>query len=103
LIHLGAGRYLAEHIPRCQVRGLPGDDHLFYVGDTDALVDEIEEFLTGTRSGAEGDVLAAVLLTDVVGSARRATSWLVRTRPGHQTVASLTTVARLWEHSRRAT
>jgi class 3 adenylate cyclase len=42
------------------------------VGDVDALVDEIEEFLTGARSGAEGDVvLAAVLFTDIVASTER--------------------------------
>jgi class 3 adenylate cyclase len=47
-------------------------EHLFFVGDTDTLVDEIEEFLTGARSGAEGDVaLAAVLFTDIVGSTER--------------------------------
>ena len=55
-IRLGAGRYLAEHIPSAKFVVLPGDDHLFFVGDTDAVVDEIEEFLTGIRSGAEGDV-----------------------------------------------
>jgi class 3 adenylate cyclase len=39
------------------------------VGDTDGLVDEIEEFLTGARSGAEGDVLTmTVLFTDIVAS-----------------------------------
>jgi class 3 adenylate cyclase len=39
------------------------------VGDTDALVDEIEEFLTGARSGAEGDVRTmTVLFTDIVAS-----------------------------------
>jgi class 3 adenylate cyclase len=69
LIRLGAGRYLAEHIPNAKFVVLPGDDHLFFVGDTDAVVDEIEEFLTGARSGAEGDVLlAAVLFTDIVAS-----------------------------------
>jgi class 3 adenylate cyclase len=48
---------------------LPGDDHFFYVGDTDAVADEIEEFLTGARSGAEGDVLTmTVLFTDIVAS-----------------------------------
>jgi class 3 adenylate cyclase len=48
---------------------LPGDDHLFLVGDTDALADEIEGFLTGTRRGAEGDVLTmTVLFTDIVSS-----------------------------------
>jgi class 3 adenylate cyclase len=68
-IHLGAGRYLADHIPNAKLVVLPGDDHLFFVGDTDALVDEIEEFLTGARSGAEGEtVLAAVLFTDIVAS-----------------------------------
>jgi class 3 adenylate cyclase/pimeloyl-ACP methyl ester carboxylesterase len=68
-IHLGAGRYLAEHIPHAKFVVLPGDDHMFFVGDTDALVDEIEEFLTGTRSGAEGDVLTmTVLFTDIVAS-----------------------------------
>jgi class 3 adenylate cyclase len=68
-IHLGAGRYLAEHIPHAKFVVLPGDDHLFFLGDTDALVDEIEEFLTGTRSGAEGDFLTmTVLFTDIVAS-----------------------------------
>jgi pimeloyl-ACP methyl ester carboxylesterase len=61
-IHLGAGRYLAEHIPNAKFVVLPGDDHVFFVGDTDALVDEIEEFLTGARSGAEGDVLTKTVL-----------------------------------------
>jgi class 3 adenylate cyclase len=68
-IELGAGRYLAEHIRDAKFVALPGDDHLFFVGDTDALADEIEEFLTGVRSGAEGEViLAAVLFTDIVAS-----------------------------------
>jgi hypothetical protein len=68
-IDLGAGRYLAEHIQNAKFAVIPSGDHLFYVGDTDALVDEIEEFLTGARSGAEGDVvLAAVLFTDIVAS-----------------------------------
>jgi class 3 adenylate cyclase len=74
LIHLGAARYLAEHIPNARFVVLPGDDHLFFVGDTDALVDEIEEFLTGARAGAEGDVvLAAVLFTDIVASTEHQT------------------------------
>jgi class 3 adenylate cyclase len=68
-IHLGAGRYLAEHIPNAKFVVLPGDDHLFFVGDTDTLVDEMEEFLTGARSGADGDVRTmTVLFTDIVAS-----------------------------------
>jgi class 3 adenylate cyclase len=73
-IQLGAGRYLAEHIPNAKFVVLPGDDHLFYVGDTDALVDEIEEFLTGARSGADADVLTmTVLFTDIVASTEHQT------------------------------
>jgi class 3 adenylate cyclase len=68
-INVGAGRYLAERIPNAKFVILPGDDHLSFVGDTDALADEIEEFLTGARSGAEGDVLTmTVLFTDTVAS-----------------------------------
>jgi class 3 adenylate cyclase len=68
-IRLGAGQYLAEHIPNAHLVVLPGDDHLYFAGDIDALADEIEEFLTGTRSGAEGDVLSmTVVFTDIVAS-----------------------------------
>jgi class 3 adenylate cyclase len=60
---------MAEHIPGAKFVVLPGDDHALWVGDTDALVDEIEEFLTGARSGAEGDVLTmTVLFSDIVAS-----------------------------------
>jgi hypothetical protein len=53
---------------------LPGDDHLFYVGHSDAVVDEIEEFLTGARSGAEGDVRTMTgLFTDIVASTEHQT------------------------------
>jgi class 3 adenylate cyclase/pimeloyl-ACP methyl ester carboxylesterase len=68
-IQLGAGRYLAEHVPNAKFVLLPGDDHFLFAGDVDVVVDEIEEFLTGARSGGEGDVLTmTVLFTDIVAS-----------------------------------
>jgi serine/threonine protein kinase/class 3 adenylate cyclase len=64
------GRYLAEHIPGAKFVELPGVDHLPFVGDQDAILDEIEEFLTGVRHAAEVDrVLATVLVARAAGSA----------------------------------
>jgi class 3 adenylate cyclase len=70
---VGHGRFLASHIPGAKYVEVPGSDHLPYVGDQDAIVDEIEEFLTGVRPGAEPQrVLATVLFTDIVGSTEMA-------------------------------
>jgi pimeloyl-ACP methyl ester carboxylesterase len=56
------GRYVAERIPGARFVELPGDDHLPFVGDADAIVDEMEEFLTGVRHvSAPERVLATVL------------------------------------------
>jgi class 3 adenylate cyclase len=72
-LRVGHGRYLAEHIPGARYVELPGEDHLFFTGDTEAVLAEIEEFLTGARSPGEVDrVLATVLFTDIVGSTERA-------------------------------
>jgi class 3 adenylate cyclase len=66
-------RYLAEHIPGARYLELPGTDTLSPFGDSDAVLDEIEEFLTGTRQHRDPDrVLATVLFTDIVGSTQRA-------------------------------
>jgi pimeloyl-ACP methyl ester carboxylesterase len=67
------GRYLARQIPGAKYVELPGGDHLPWVGDVDALYDEIQAFLTGARSTPEHDrVLATVLFTDVVDATKRA-------------------------------
>jgi pimeloyl-ACP methyl ester carboxylesterase len=67
------GRYLAEHIDGAVYRELPGTDHIFWSQNGDAVVDEIEEFLTGARRTGEPDrVLATMLFTDIVGSTARA-------------------------------
>ena len=68
-----SGRYLAERIPGATLVELPGDDHLPWVGDADAILGEIEEFLTGVRHDREPNrVLSTVLFTDIVGSTQRA-------------------------------
>jgi class 3 adenylate cyclase len=64
-----SGRYLAAGIPGAKLVELPGVDHLPWVGDAEAIIGEIEEFLTGVRHDREADrVLATVLFTDIVGS-----------------------------------
>ncbi len=66
-------RYVADRVPHSRLVLLPGDDHLPWVGDQDAILDEIEEFLTGVRRGPEPDrVLATVLFVDLVRSTERA-------------------------------
>jgi pimeloyl-ACP methyl ester carboxylesterase len=73
LIPLENGRYLAERIPNCRFVELEGTDHLAIAGDQASLLSEIEEFVTGTRSGQTSQrVLATVLFTDIVGSTERA-------------------------------
>ena len=68
------GRYLAEHIPGAKLVELSGDDHLWWVGDSEAIVNEIQTFLTGEQPPPlEIDrVLATVLFTDIVDSTKRA-------------------------------
>ena len=66
-------KYLAAHIPAAKVVLLEGDDHLPWVGDQDAVLDEIEETLTGVRRGPQLDrVLATVMFTDIVDSTKHA-------------------------------
>ena len=70
---IGASRYMASRIPGARLVELEGNDHVPWVGDRQALVHEIEEFLTGMRHVHEPDrVLATVLFTDIVGSTERA-------------------------------
>ncbi len=73
IVNVENGRYLGRHIPNAKYVELPGADHFPYVGDTEAILAEIEEFLTGARHAPEADrVLATVLFTDIVGSTAHA-------------------------------
>jgi len=73
VVNRRAGEELAAQIPGARYVALPGIDHLPWAGDADAVVGEVEEFLTGARSVPEPDrVLATVMFTDIVGSTERA-------------------------------
>ena len=71
-VPVGLGRFVGEHIPGARFVALPGADHAPFTGDADEIVDEIEEFLTGQRTGGGERVLASVVFTDIVDSTRRA-------------------------------
>src|SRR6185295_16598805 len=67
------GRFVADRIPGAKFVEFPGHDHLPFVGDQDAILDEVEEFLTGVRHTLEPDtVLATVLFTQLVDTKEHA-------------------------------
>ena len=73
LFDLESVRAAAKLIPDARCAELPGDDELPYVGDADALLDVVQEFLTGTPGVPDRDrSLATVLFTDIVGSTQKA-------------------------------
>jgi class 3 adenylate cyclase len=68
-----SGRAVAELIPGARFVEVPGADYGLAVGDVDVVVDEVEEFVTGSRPAHDVDrVLATVLFTDIVESTQRA-------------------------------
>ncbi|MEY2458490.1 MAG: hypothetical protein QOG30_320 [Acidimicrobiaceae bacterium] len=71
-IRPGHSRYLADHLPEAKLVELPGRDHIAFVGETDDLLGEIEEFITGSRASVAADrVLATIVFTDIVESTKR--------------------------------
>jgi class 3 adenylate cyclase len=73
LVSRESSRYLADNIAGARLVELAGADYGLGLGDVDGLVDEVEEFLTGARGGADPDRrLATVLFTDIVGSTEAA-------------------------------
>ena len=65
--------YMAEHIPNAKRVEIPGSANLIWAGDQEAVLAEVQEFLTGIRPHPEPDrVLATLLFTDIVESTRHA-------------------------------
>lgn len=74
-VNIEEGRYIASKIPGARLVELPGGDHLFWAGDPELLIQEIEEFVTGHRTAPDPDrILATVLFTDIVGSTQMASA-----------------------------
>lgn len=72
VVPVEAVRWLADAMPRGRYAGVPGDETAGYLGDVDTLMDEIEEFLHGTRLGSTARRrMVTVLFSDVVGSTER--------------------------------
>jgi class 3 adenylate cyclase len=69
IVPVGQSRGAAEAIDGARFVELPGSDHLVYSEGVDLLLDEVEEFLTGSRSGGDPDrVLTTLLFSDIVRS-----------------------------------
>jgi class 3 adenylate cyclase len=80
-LHVEEGRYVAGLIPGARYVELRGDDHLPFVGDQEAVVDEIERFLRGTERRSEASqVLATILCVDSHHSQALAESDVARLR-----------------------
>lgn len=74
-VPVALGRGLAAQLPGARYVEYPAGDHYAWLGDTGALLGDIEEFVTGHRQGAAAElerVLATVLFTDIVNSTRSA-------------------------------
>ncbi len=69
----GHAQYLAARIPDARVVELDGDDNTWFAGDVDAVIDEVQSFLTGERGTTPTNrVLSTVLFTDIDRSTERA-------------------------------
>jgi class 3 adenylate cyclase len=73
IVGIEQSRAVASTIPDATFVELPGEDHLIFSQGVDTVADEIEEFLTGARTGHDPDrLLATLLFTDIVDSTTRA-------------------------------
>jgi len=61
-IRVGAGRYLAEHLPQARYIELPGDDHWWWLGDVQQLMQEMEGFVKGLKPAVVPDRALATIL-----------------------------------------
>lgn len=75
IARIEGARYMAEHMPNARLVELEGSDHLPWLGNSEEVLVEVEEFVAGTRTAQPVDrVLATILFTDIVDSTRHAAS-----------------------------
>jgi pimeloyl-ACP methyl ester carboxylesterase len=69
------GRDLARRIPEARYIEYSGSDHAFWSDESETLIGDVEEFVTGHRGDLASDLertLATVLFTDIVDSTTKA-------------------------------
>lgn len=72
-VNIGGARYIVQHIPGAKLIEFPGSTHILIGQEGDKVLDQIEEFLTGTQPAPQLDrILATVLFTDIVSSTEKA-------------------------------
>ena len=91
-VKMEEAEFIAAQIPGAKLCVMDGEDHIFWCGDADRVLSEIQEFATGSKPAPAIDrVLATVLATDIVDSTRRAselgdTGWTMLLDRHHQAV-----------------
>lgn len=69
LVPIGQSRHIAERMPDARFVELAGVDHLFFLGDIEVLLTEIQSFLLGAPVPARGQRrLLTIVFTDIAGS-----------------------------------
>jgi DNA-binding SARP family transcriptional activator/pimeloyl-ACP methyl ester carboxylesterase len=68
VVRVGAGRYLAGVIPGARYVELEGDDHWFFLGDTQSIIDEIRVFVQNLESPPVPErMLATIMMMEWMG------------------------------------
>ncbi|RAU97423.1 cyclase [Mycobacterium colombiense] len=99
-VRIDHGRYLAERIANAHLTILDGEDHIWFAGETNAALTEIEAFVTGKRAVFTSDrVLLTVLFTDIVDSTTLAAkfgdeAWSAALREHNRIVETYVKIAR---------
>jgi DNA-binding NarL/FixJ family response regulator len=53
-VPVAGGRFLAQNLPNCRIVELSGQDHWWWVGDSEAILDEIDRFMADPSTTPTG-------------------------------------------------